>query len=235
MTLSKEQKRTLLSEHFLLRHMSEADLDALAEHTQIKSFAQDDVIFKRDDEAREMMVIVEGKVQISSPAKTSDKVICAALLPGDVFGEMSLIDGHTRSADATALEATDILCLERDSFVKLLENNARLNLDLLKVMSMRLRRTNELLEDFTILDLRRRLAKRLSYLSRDTSAAPSSGGMKMSVRISQGELIAMMGVTEDAIAKQLDLWDQNKLITIDRGWITVEDPDALKNIIEDSY
>jgi CRP-like cAMP-binding protein len=213
--------------------MSEADLDGLAEHTQIISYAADEVIFKRDDEAGEMMVIVSGKVQISSPAKTSDKVIFAALLPGDVFGEMSLIDGHTRSADATAVEPTDILTLERASFEKVLENNAKLNLDLLKVMSMRLRHTNELLEDFTILDLRRRLAKRLNYLNQDTG--PGTDGMKMSVRISQGELIAMMGVSEDAIAKQLSLWDQSELINIDRGWITVENPDALKKIIEDSY
>ena len=73
MTLSQEQKRTLLSEHFLLRHMSEADLDALAEHTLIKSFDADEIIFKRDDVANEMMVIIEGRVQISSPAKTADK------------------------------------------------------------------------------------------------------------------------------------------------------------------
>ena len=98
---------------------------------------------------------------------------------------------------------------------------------------MRLRHTNELLEDFTILDLRRRLAKRLSYLSQD--AGPGTGGMKMSVRISPGELIAMMGVSEEAIAKQLSLWNQTELINIDRGWITVENPDALKRIIEDSY
>ena len=45
----------------------------------------------------------------------------------------------------------------------------------------------------------------------------------------------MMGVSEDAIANQLSLWDQSELINIDRGWITVENPDALKKIIEDSY
>jgi len=233
LTLSQEQKRALLSEHFLLRHMSEADLDALAAHTLIKSFGTDEVIFKRDDVADEMMVIIEGRVQISSPAKTSNKVIFAAMMPGDVFGEMSLVDGHTRSADAIALKPTQILALERPSFAKILEGNAQLCLDLLRVMSMRLRHTNELLEDFTILDLRRRLAKRLSYLSQDTGSG--TGGMKMSVRISQGELIAMMGVSEDAIAKQLSLWNQTDLITIDRGWITVENLDALKKIIEDSY
>ena len=80
--------------------------------------------------------------------------------------------------------------------------------------------------------MRRRLAKRLSYLSQETGTG--TGGMKMSVRISQGELIAMMGVSEDAIAKQLNLWDQTELINIDGG-ITVENPGALKKIIEDSY
>ena len=233
MALSQEQKRELLSEHFLLRHMPEANLDALAEHTLVKDFNKGEVIFKRNDDATEMMVIIAGKVQISSPAQTSDKVIFAALLPGDVFGEMSLIDGHTRSADAIAQEPTKILTLERAAFLDLLESNTKLNLDLLKVMCRRLRHTNELLEDFTILDLRRRLAKRLSYLGQDSS--PSTKGMKMAVRISREELIAMMGVSEEAITKQLDLWDKNCLITIDSGWITVEDPSALTKIIEDSY
>ncbi len=70
-------------------------------------------------------------------------------------------------------------------------------------------------------------------MSQDT--ASGTGSMRISVRISQGELIAMMGVSEDAIAKQLSLWDQTELINIDRGWVMVENPDALKKIIEDSY
>ena len=213
--------------------MSNADLDTLVGHTQIKSFASDEAIFKRGDSAQEMMVIIEGRVQISSPAMTGDKVIFATMMPGDVFGEMSLIDGHARSADATALEATEILTLERETFLGMLKHNAQLSLDLMNVMSMRLRHTNELLEDFTILDLRRRLAKRLSYLSQ--GGGPAAGGMKMSVRISQGELIAMMGVSEDAIAKQLDLWNQNGLINVDKGWITVEDEPVLKDIIAENF
>ena len=75
----------------------------------MRPYKADQVIFKRGDAAAHMMVVVSGKVQISSPSHEGDRIIFATMHPGDVFGEIALIDGHERSTDATAIEATELL------------------------------------------------------------------------------------------------------------------------------
>jgi len=235
MTLTIDQKKALLQEHFLLRHLSAADLAKLADRSEVKSYAADAPIFSRGDAAQTMMVVVKGKVQISSPSFEGDKIIFAIMHPGDVFGEIALIDGHDRSTDASTIEATEVLVLQRDDFLKVLEHNAKLCIDLLRVMCTRIRRTNELLEDFSIIDLRRRLAKRLSYLNEGTSRS-GGAGLKMVVRVMQEELVAMMGISQhETILKQLSLWDQQGIISLEKGWITVRDQDALKDILAEDF
>jgi CRP-like cAMP-binding protein len=154
--------------------------------------------------------------------------------PGDVFGEIALIDGHERSTDAISVEPTEVLALQRDDFIQVLEHNPKLTIDLLRVLCMRIRQTNELLEDFSIIDLRRRLAKRLSYLN--DSSSRNSGGLKLTVRVSQEELVAMMGVSQhEAIHKQLQVWDQQGIIAMEKGWVSVTDQPALNAIVEEDF
>ena len=228
-----DQKKALLQEHFLLRHLSSDDLATLALRTEIKAYPADATIFRRGDAAQTMMVVIKGKVQISSPAAEGDKIIFATMHAGDVFGEIALIDGHERSTDAVTAEPTEVLVLQRDDFIKVLERNPKLSIDLLRVMCTRIRHTNELLEDFSIIDLRRRLAKRLSYLNDSSSRA---GGLKMTVRVSQDELVAMMGVSQhDTILKQLSLWGQQGIVELDKGWVTLKDHDALKGILAEDF
>lgn len=234
MTLTNEEKQRLLQEHFLLRHLSEKDLAALAKRAEIMAFKADQTIFQRGDVAAHMMVVVRGRVQISSPSHEGDKIIFATMNPGDVFGEIALIDGHERSTDAIADEATEVLELQRDDFIKVLENNPKLTIDLLRVLCMRIRQTNELLEDFSIIDLRRRLAKRLAYLN--DSSSRNSGGLKLTVRVSQEELVAMMGVSQhEAIHKQLQLWEQQGIVAMEKGWISIADQGALSAIVEEDF
>ncbi len=234
MTLTNEEKQRLLQEHFLLRHLSEKDLAALAKRAEIMAFKADQTIFQRGDVAAHMMVVVRGRVQISSPSHEGDKIIFATMSPGDVFGEVALIDGHERSTDAIAVEPTEVLALQRDDFIKTLEHSPRLAIDLLRVLCMRIRQTNELLEDFSIIDLRRRLAKRLSYLNEN--AGPASGGLKMTVRVAQEELIAMMGISQhDAIQRQLKLWSQQGIVELDKDWVAVKDLGALHGILSEDF
>lgn len=231
--LTIEDKQRLLQEHFLLRHLTGQDLSQLARHAEVRACQPDEVIFRRGDAAHHMMVVVSGRVQISSPSHEGDKIIFATMHPGDVFGEMALIDGHERSTDAIAVEPTELLELQRDEFIKILENNPKLTIDLLRVVCMRVRQTNELLEDFSIIDLRRRLAKRLSYIN-DSSG--HTGGLRMTLRVSEEELIAMMGVSQhDAIHKQLEVWKQQGIVDLDKQWVSVKDLNALKAIVVEDF
>ena len=230
MQLSKTDKKSLLAEHFLLRHLPETALDRIVQETKSVHYDADDIIFRKGDSAETMMVIVKGVVRVSSPSTGGDDVTFANLADGDVFGEIALIDGHERSANADAAEETEILEVHRSSFVPILLENPELCIDLLKIVCSRIRHTNALLEDFSYLDLRHRLAKRLLYLS--NSGSSSSTSVNISIRVSKEDLIAMMGVARSVVENELMNWSDLGLIKNETGWVTVNDGDKLAQILD---
>ena len=230
MQLSTTDKKSLLAEHFLLRHLPETALDRIVQETKSVHYDADDIIFRKGDSAETMMVIVKGVVRVSSPSTGGDDVTFANLADGDVFGEIALIDGHERSANADAAEETEILEVHRSSFVPILLENPELCIDLLKIVCSRIRHTNALLEDFSYLDLRHRLAKRLLYLS--NSGSSSSTGVNISIRVSKEDLIAMMGVARSVVENELMNWSDLGFIKNETGWVSVNDGDKLAQILD---
>ena len=228
MALSVSDKKSLLAEHFLLRHVPENALDRLVESAQTSRFSGGDTIFRKGDNANSMMVIVSGEVKFSSPATQGDNVTFARMTAGDVFGEIALIDGYERSADAEAVEDTEILEVDREAFLPILQENADLCINLLKIVCNRIRHTNSLLEDFSYLDLRHRLAKRLVYLSNSGPDSPAS--QNISVRVPKDELIAMMGVDRNAVENELTIWSDLGLVENETDWVTVNDGEKLAKI-----
>ena len=96
MQISTTDKKSLLAEHFLLRHLPETALDRIALETKLVHYDADDVIFRKGDSADTMMVIVKGVVRVSSPSTGGDNVTFAKLADGDVFGEIAIASGRWR-------------------------------------------------------------------------------------------------------------------------------------------
>ena len=168
-------------------------------------------------------------MRVSSPSTEGDNDAFAKLADGDVFGEIALIDGHERSANADAAEETEILEVHRNHFSRFYSRNPELCIDLLKIVCNHIRHTNSLLEDFSYLDLRYRLAKRLMYLS--NSGVSSSEAVNISIRVLKEDLIAMMGVDRNIVENQLTIWSDLGLIKNETGWVTVNDSDKLAQIV----
>jgi len=231
MALTNVQKKDLLSEHFMLKHIPESDLEKLVEASETKVFPADATIFKKGEIATAMMVVVQGGVRISAPATAGDDVTFATIRAGEVFGEIALIDGYERSADAVSIEETELLIVNNSDFLPFLQGNTDLCIDLLKVLCNRIRQTNVILEDFSYIDLRQRLAKRLMYMSGSDSSGSSDGSI--SVRVSQQQLIVMMGVSKDAVEHELDTWIEAGVITREADWISVVDAEKLSHLVQE--
>ena len=222
---------TILGEHFLLKHLPEKDLKRLEAFAKTRRFKAKEPVFMKGDPASGMMAVVAGRVRISSYSSDGREIVLNVINPGEVFGEIALIDGGERTADATAMEDTELMILERRDFVPFLERNPELCIKLLMVMCNRLRRTSEQLEDFSFLDLRTRLAKRLLDLAED-HGIEEEGGVRISLSLSQRVLGAMMGTSREAVNKQLRAWEDEGLIRLKRGSVTLLDPEQLELIVE---
>ena len=223
---------TILAEHFLLKHLPPEDLKRLETFAKTRKFKAREPVFMKGDPASGMMAVVKGRIRISSYSADGREVVLNVINPGEVFGEIALIDGGERTADAVAMEDTELTVLERRDFLPFLERNPELCIKLLKVMCQRLRRTSEQLEDFSFLDLRTRLAKRLLELADSHGEEDGKGGIRIALGLSQRVLGAMMGTSREAVNKQLRAWEEEGLIALRRGSVTLLDAEQLELIVD---
>lgn len=222
--------RDLLGQHYLLKHLAPADLDQLARMAITRLCKPNEAVFLKGDPGNSMMAVVHGRVRICSYSSEGREVVLNVISPGQVFGEIALIDGGPRTADAFAMDATELVVLSRRDFLPFLERNPQICIKLLEVLCERLRATSAQVEDFFFLDLRSRLAKRLLAAAgpashNDAAADPGT------VRLSQHMLASMIGTSREAVNKQLRAWEEAGLIALKRGAITILKRPRLEEIV----
>lgn len=229
-----EDVRSVLAQHFLLRQMPATDLDRLSNLAVRRTYKKDEPVFLKGDPGNSMMAVLSGRVRICTYSVDGREVVLNVINAGEVFGEIALIDGGERTADAFAMEATELLVLGRRDFLPFLIRNPELCVKLLEMLCLRLRWTSEQLEDFNFLDLRARLAKRLLFLG-NRHGEQTSQGILINVRLPQHLLASMIGTSREAVNKQLRAWEEEGLIDVRRGTVTIQDQDGLRQIVEESF
>ena len=113
--------KEVVSKHFLFRHLEPDEAERLMAFARTQRYHEGDVIFRRGDDGNSMMSVVKGRIKISVSSTEGKEVTLANLGEGELLGEMAIFSGHERSADATALEDTKLLVLERRDVVPFLE------------------------------------------------------------------------------------------------------------------
>ena len=133
--------------------MQPEELDEILKFASERRVRRGQTIFQRGDNGSSLMAVLRGRVRISSVSGEGKEVTLNVISPGEIFGEIALLDGQPRSADATAIEETLLLVVERRHFLPFLRQNEDLYLRLLAVLCSRLRRTSMALEEIALFDL----------------------------------------------------------------------------------
>jgi len=224
--LSATERRELIARHFLLRALPGPALERLAAHARFRSFPAGSIVFHKQDRADSMLVVVEGRVLISASSESGREIVLNLIDEGEVFGEIGLIDGGPRSAQAQALEDTLCLELERRYFLPLLEESPKLAIELLGVVCRKLRSTTEDVEDIAFLELKPRLAKKLlafaTHFGRDRPQ-----GRAITLPLTQQRLASMLGATRESVNRTLSELTHEGIIEVRRGTCRIVDPDRL--------
>ena len=152
-------------------------------------------------------------------------MIIADFKSGEAFGEIALLDGDGRSADAIALTNCELVVLERCDLVPFLERRPGLCIALLRTLCAKIRVADERSSDFLFLDLTERLAKALLKLCPSDQKAGRPGRTSLT----QGELAKIVGATRPNVNRQLRAWEKQGVIKHRKGWIVVVDPDQLES------
>jgi CRP-like cAMP-binding protein len=222
-------KERVLAGHFLLQHLEPDELKRLAATTTLANHPAMGTIFQKGDPGSSMMAVIRGRVKICSRSVDGKELVLNILGPGGLFGEIALLDGEPRTADAVALEETDLLILDRARFIPVLAAHPDMALRLLGVLCKRLRQTNESLEDTLFLQAPSRLARALLRLV-PTFGKSVEDGMLLDIKLSQQQLAGLVGISRESVNKQLNEWQRDGLIALTKSIITLRDRAALEEI-----
>ncbi len=228
LTLTEENCR-LLEKCQIFSAIDKASRLELATRAYRKTFIAGEKVFDIGSPGQSMMAVCTGSVRITFPSTTGKEMILSDLSAGEVFGEVSLLDGHERSANAVSLTNSELLILERRDVMPFLENNPQTCLKLLSVLCGRLRRANELMADIAFYDLPVRLAKMLLRLS-TVSAGAAEPTFKTKISSSQIELANMIGASRENVNRCLKEWQRRDIVNLEDGWIILLTPSELEKI-----
>jgi CRP-like cAMP-binding protein len=224
-------RRALLAATPLFRDLEPKQLDDLARVARRKQLARHEELFHKGDEGAELFVVVEGKLKALTTSLEGDDIVFNILGRGDAFGEIALFAGTPRTATIVAIEACELLAVDRRELFALLKSHPNAALSLLRVLAARLTSLSERVEDTQFLSLSARLAKKLSALAADYGAQ-TEAGVRVDLKLSQEEWGDLVGVTRESINKQIRTWTTQGLLSTDRGYIVIHRPDELEKLAE---
>jgi len=219
-------KRAVLRDHPLFMGLGPQVIDRLAAYAHTKSIVAGTTIFEKGDPGTCLFAVCSGTVKISNHSPDGKDAVFNLINVGEIFGEIALLDGQPRTAEALALSDCELMTIDRRDFVPLVKSEPELALKLIEVLCGRLRRTSEQVEDVIFLDLPTRLAKTLLWLAK--RSRPSVQGSK--VTITQREIGQIIGMSRESTNKQLRMWEENKWVRLERGGVILLDVRPLKEI-----
>ncbi len=219
-------QRAVLRRSALFAPLGDDEIDAILAHAMVTRYAEGDQIFTKGDPGNSMMAVLKGRIMISAPSTDGRQVVLTVFRDGDVFGEIALLDGKERTADATAMADCELLVVPRRELLSLLGRRPEICISLLIVLCERLRRTNEQVEDLAFLDLEARIAKVLVRLAEENGdgGAPAR---PVGVKISQRALGELVGGSRESVNKHLQDWKRSGIIDLGKGAIMIRDLKAL--------
>jgi CRP/FNR family transcriptional regulator, cyclic AMP receptor protein len=226
-----ENARRLLGECALFRGLRVDERQTLVARARVRNFAAGATIFLMDAPGDSMMAVLSGNVRISVPSPEGKEIVLAILQPGEVFGEIALLDGKGRSADARAMTACSLAVLERRDVVAFFERQPSAWLKLVEVLCDRLRRTDQQIAEVALLELPVRLAKALLRISADEHH-PANSPAASQIRLSQRELGNIVGATRESVNKCLREWQRRGIVRIEDNFVNIADRAVLEKLAD---
>lgn len=212
----------------LFAGLTPEQLDEVARFLRRRSFDEHAVVVHRDAPGDALYILLSGKVKVAT-TNEEDETIIAMLGAGDIFGELSVLDGEGRSADVVALERTEVLVLSTADVHTCLHAFPSISIALLQGLTGRLRRATEWITVLSSQDVYGRIARQLLDLSNKHGVDVPGGGRLIRLRLTQIDLAGIVGASRESVNKAMRFFKTKNWITVDTTHhITVLNREALE-------
>ncbi|WP_257168550.1 Crp/Fnr family transcriptional regulator [Bradyrhizobium sp. SRS-191] len=224
---SSSGKLSVLRQHPIFRELESDALDQLCRYAKPTTLKRGATIFSKGDPGSSLYAVISGTVKISVSSPDGRNAILNLISAGEIFGEVAVLDGRERTADATANTNCEILVIDRREFLPFVKSQPVLAMKFIELLCDRLRWTSDQVEQVILQDLPRRLASALLGLTEKQKVDASR-----TIAITQQEISEMVGMTRESINKQLRAWAARDWVRLEHGAIVLLNPEPLRGLAE---
>jgi CRP/FNR family cyclic AMP-dependent transcriptional regulator len=221
-------KLAVLRKHPIFCDLDPEALDQLCRYAKHSSLKRGATIVSKGDPGNSLIAVISGTVKISVSSPDGRSAILNLIGPGETFGEIAVLDGLARTADATANTNCEIYVIDRRDFLPFVRSQPALAMKFIELLCKRLRWTSDQVEEVILQNLPGRLASALLRLTEKDKLAP--GGR--TIAITQQEISEMVGMTRESINKQLRAWATRNWVRLEHGAIVVLNAEMLRELAE---
>ncbi len=222
------QMADFLRQTTLFADLQTNELNAIAKDMIKKQYRQGEIIFREGDPGQVLYLIKSGQVRIFvNGLDGSETSVILFGRPGDIFGELAVIDGLPRSATAVALGDTILYIMRREQFREHMRRCPQLSLNFMKELSRRVRYNTMQMDSLASLPVPQRLARKLMELAQDYGQVQKDG-VFIDMLLTQGNIASLIGATRESTNKSLRDFRKRDWIRLEQGHITILDSDALR-------
>lgn len=220
----------IFTESLALAGLDPALADGLAQLAREAALAPNEVLFMAGDPGDSMYAILEGSLKVAVISTEGSEQLLAIMGPGQVVGEMALLDGQPRSATVQAIKKSKVLRIDKADFVRFADVNPAIYRHMLSLISRRLRQANDVLAARSFLPLPGRVAVALLQLGETFGRPLPDGRLLVHYKVSQSDLAAMVGAARENVSRILNTWKRDGLVSRISGYYCIEKPAQLARL-----
>ncbi|MEO8905722.1 MAG: Crp/Fnr family transcriptional regulator [Polyangiaceae bacterium] len=199
----------------------------LANLIRVRRYSAREVVVWEGETGGTLFLSLTGYFKAITTGSDGKEMLLSVMGPGEVFGELSVLDGQPRSASVVTLEPGELASLERPALFELMATSPRLAIGLIEVLAQRVRTLTKRYETISTLDVPQRLAQVLVSLAQK-HGQPVGSSVRIPVRLSQQDLGSMVGATRESVNKQLRKWTESGVLHRETGCVVISDFPALR-------
>jgi CRP/FNR family transcriptional regulator, cyclic AMP receptor protein len=211
----------------IFEELEERDFAKISACGVKKGYKKGDVILMEEESGSALFVIVDGEVKVVRVGDDGREVILSILGPSDIFGEMALLDGETRSASVVALDHAELFMIHRKDFLALLHEYPSIAISLLRHLTQRLRRADALIKSLSLKDAYHRVGYVLLQFA-DERGMIKQGRVEVDNLPVQQEIANMAGTTRETVSRTFSKMEKLKLITVNGNTIMILDYEGFR-------
>ena len=221
--------RDFLESINLFYNVNNEFLDKASKLSKIKNYPKNSMIILEEEYGDKLFIVKSGTVKITRVNDEGKEVILALLGSGDFFGEMAILDGESRSANALAQEKCELVTINREDFLDLLKNNFQICMNLLEELAVRLRKSDQQIEALSLSDAEHRIGVSILNLAEDRGVI-KKGEVTIESLPYEQDIANMAGTSRETVSRVLKLFEDRMLISKKGHTLRISDYKFFKRI-----